>query len=187
MQAWKRWHNRFQLCRITLQHLEFFASSLQHPCRDVGKHSLRKLHHVVERCKGHLGLNHPKLGQVSARLRLLRPKRRSKTVDLSESCGGSFVVELPGLREISFLAFKIVYFEERCGALASCGSKDWRIGKREPVVIQKIAHCLHHSVANFKNRMLSPGTQPQMPVVHEKLGTVFLGCNRVIMNRRENL
>src|SRR5512132_1020034 len=111
MQPWKRRHNCLKLCRVAFQDFEFLASSLQDSRGDVGKHSLRENHHVIERCKGHLGLNHPKLSQMAPGFRFFSAKCWAETVGLTKGRGSGFVVKLPRLREICFLAFKIVYFE----------------------------------------------------------------------------
>jgi hypothetical protein len=51
-------------------------------------------HDVVKRCVSHLGLDHPKLGEMAASLGFFRAKRRTKTVSLAERRGSRFVVEL---------------------------------------------------------------------------------------------
>src|SRR6185436_13951323 len=105
-------------------------------------------------CISHLGFYHPELGQVATRLRFLRAEGWPKTISLSQSGSGGFVIELPRLREIRLLAVEIVHFKKRSGTFARCGRKDWRVGKCEAIVIQEVAHGLNYRVANFQNCML---------------------------------
>ena len=56
--------------------------------------------------EGDLGLDHPELGEVAARLRLLRAEGRAEAVDLAQRERGGFDVELAGLREVGLASSK---------------------------------------------------------------------------------
>src|SRR5262249_30702168 len=60
--------------------------------------------------------------------------------------------------------------------------EDRRITQSEPVVIQEIPDRLDDCVPDLQHRMLPARAQPQVPVVHEKLSTVFLRSDRVVVN-----
>ena len=55
---------------------------------------------------GDLGLDHPELGQVAARLRLLGAERRAEAVHAAERHRVGFVVELAALRQVRRLSSK---------------------------------------------------------------------------------
>src|SRR6185436_6311380 len=76
--------------------------------------------------------------------------------------------------------------EERRGSLTSGGRKDRRIAKREAIIVEEIPHRLNYCMPNFQYSMLPARTQPQMPVVHQKLCAVFLWSDRIFMYLLEN-
>src|SRR6185369_6016012 len=125
----------------------------------------------------HLGFDHPELREMAARLRLLRPKRRTKTVNFPKRGGGRFVVELSRLRQVSLLAFEVINLKERRRSFTRRRRKNRRIEQRETVVVEKVSHGLHDRVPHFQHCVLPARTQPKMPAVQEKLGAVFLRCD----------
>ena len=135
--------------------------------------------HVFEIGVGHLRLHHPELGQVAARLRLLRAERRPEAVDLAERHGVGFVVELAGLRQVHLLVFEVIHFEQRRGAFAGGGREDRRIHQREAVRIEVVADRPDHLVPHPNDRVLPLAAQPQMPVVHQEIDAVLLGRDRI--------
>ena len=55
----------------------------------------------------HFGFHHPELGQVAARLGLLRAERRAETIRPAQRHRVRFVVELSALREIGRGVFNL--------------------------------------------------------------------------------
>src|SRR5439155_24644446 len=133
---------------------------LQYTQGDVREKSLRKIHRVIERRIGHFRLDHPEFGEVPSRFRFLGAKSRAKAIDLSKGGGGRFVVKLARLRQVSFLATKIIYFEQCGRSLAGCRREDRSVAEREAIVVEKIAHCLYHRVTHLQDRVLFLRTQP---------------------------
>ena len=66
----------------------------EHALDDVDEEVLGEVHVVVEVDEGDLGLDHPELGQVAARLRLLGAEGRPEAVDLAERHRAGLHVEL---------------------------------------------------------------------------------------------
>ena len=67
-----------------------------------------QIHHIVEIRKRHLRLDHPELGQVTARLRLLGAERRAEAIHAAERHRIRFVVQLPALRQVRRLFVEIL-------------------------------------------------------------------------------
>ena len=66
------------------------------------------VHVVVEFEERHLRLDHPELGQVPRRVRVLGAERRAERVDLAERAGVDFAFELPADGEIRRLAEEVL-------------------------------------------------------------------------------
>ena len=97
-----------ELRRVALEDLQFAWRRLEHARDHVDDERLGEIHDVVERRVGHLGLDHPELGQVAARLRFLGAERRAEAVDAAERHRVRFVVELPALRQVRGLVVEVL-------------------------------------------------------------------------------
>ena len=133
---------------------------------------------VVEAREGHLGLDHPELGQVAAGLGFFSAERRPEAVGLAHRGRGGLVVKLSGLREVS-LVVEVIHLEQGRSALAGGGRKDGRIHQREAAVIEEVAAGLDDLVAHAQDRPLARGAQPEVAMVHQELDAVLLGRDRV--------
>ena len=97
--------------------------------------SSASVHQVVERGVGDFRLDHPELGEVAARLRLLRAEGRPEAVDLAQRHRRGFDVELARLREVSLL-LEVVHRKQRGRAFASRRRQDRRIGQGEAAIVE---------------------------------------------------
>jgi hypothetical protein len=66
--------------RIALDRLQILTPRLEHAPHRADQQPLLERDHVVERGERPLGLHHPELDQVPARLALLRPERGPEAV-----------------------------------------------------------------------------------------------------------
>ena len=127
---------------IALQHFQLFLPVLEHAADDINHQLFGHALHFFEIGVSHLRLHHPELGQVAARLRFFRAKGRPEAVHFAERHRVRFVVKLAGLRQIHFLVFEVIHFEQRRGAFARRRREDRRIHQREAVRIEVIANRL---------------------------------------------
>ena len=137
-----------------------------------------ELHHVVEVGVGHLGLHHPELGEVAARLRLLGAERRAEAVDPAERHRVGFVVELPALRQERGRVLEVLHREQRGRALAGRRREDRRVGEDEAAAVEEVAHGVDHLVADAQDRLLPRRADPQVAAVHQVVDAVFLRRDR---------
>jgi hypothetical protein len=168
-----------ELAHVALEDRELIAALLEHAGDDEGHEPLGELHVAGEVHEGDLWLDHPELGEVAARLALLGAEGGAEAVRLAEGRGRSLHVELAGLREVSRIAV-VVGLEERARALAGVGREDRRIDEREVELVEVVAHGLDDRVTHPHDRVLSFGPEPQVAVVHEKIGSVLLGRDGVL-------
>ena len=78
---------------------------------------------------------------------------------------------------------KYGHAEERGRALAGGGREDRRVDEREALVVEVVAHGLHHRVADADDRVLALRAQPQVAVLHQERGAVLLGRDREVVRR----
>ncbi len=105
----------FELRGVALQALQILPGPIQRPLDEGHDEILGQLDEALELEEGDLGLHHPELGQVPARLGLLGPERGSEAVDLAEGRRRGLEVELPGLGEVRLVA-EVIGLEEGRGA-----------------------------------------------------------------------
>ena len=104
--------------------------------------------HVVGRVvPRHLRLDHPELGEVAARLRLLGAEGRTEGVDLPERRGRGLAVELARLREVR-VAFVEVLGREQTASLADRRRENRRIDAQEAALVEEIVDRLFDLVAD---------------------------------------
>jgi hypothetical protein len=73
---------------------------------------LGELQQVFEAGVGHLGFDHPELGEVPAGLRFFGAEGWAEGVDLAERQRSRFDVELAGLREVGLVVVEVIHLEE---------------------------------------------------------------------------
>ncbi len=128
---------------------------------------------------GSFGLEHPEFGEVAARLGFFRAKCGAERVDLAESHGGGFDVELAGLRQVGLLVVNVIYFEERGGAFAGSGREDGRVGERVALGVHVIARGADGFGADAQDRGLARRANPEMALVEQKIDAVLFELNRI--------
>ena len=127
---------------------------------------------------GDLGLDHPELGQVAARLRLLGAKRRAEAVGAAERHRVGLVIELAALREVGGFVVEVLHREERRRALARRRREDRRIGEDEAAAVEEVAHGVDDFVADAQDRLLARRADPQVAAVHQVVDAVLLRRDR---------
>src|SRR5207249_10701515 len=118
------------------------------------------------------------VGEVPARLRLLRPEGRPEAVDRPERLAGRLEIELARLREVRFLA-EVVRLEERGRPLAGRRREDGGIDQDEPLLVEEITAGLDDLVADAERRVGPGGTQPQMPMIEQEVDSMLLRLDRI--------
>ena len=175
----KRRLDGFQLGDVALQPLQLLAPVFEHAPDDEDDQLLGHALHVLQRGVGHLRLYHPELREVAPRLGFLGAEGRSKAVDLAEGHGRGFVIELAGLRQVGLVVLEVVHLEQRGGSLARCRSENRGIHQGEAVRVEIVAHCFDYFVAHANDGVLALAAQPQVAVVHQKVGAMLLGRDRI--------
>ncbi len=162
------------------------APLLQATLHDKGDESLGQFHHIVEFGVGNFRFDHPELSEMAPRLRFFRAKGGTERIHLAQRHSGRFHIKLARLREKRLLV-EIVDGEERAGAFTRRRSNDGRIGQREAAFVEEVARRLDDLGPHSQNRRLPLGSHPEMPVLHQEVGAVFLGSNRVRRRLRHAL
>ena len=89
-------------------------------CDDVLQELLGERHVAVEVAEGHLRLDHPELGEVARRVRVLGAERRAEGVDVAEREREDLALELPAHGEVGGLAEEVL--REVDGAVLLCAA-----------------------------------------------------------------
>ena len=122
---------------------------------------------------------------MPAGFRFLRPEGRTETIYLAECGSGCFVVELAALRQVCGLV-EILRFKKGRGSLAGIGSEDRRVDQCKTEVVEVVSAGLDHFMPYFYDCVLAGTSQPEVPVLHQKSGTVLLGSNGKIFRQLNN-
>ena len=171
-----------ELRGVALEDLQLLLALLERLRDDVADEPLGERDRVVEVREGDLRLHHPELGEVAPRLRLLRAEGRAEAVDLAVRGGGRLVVELAALREVGRALVEVRHAEERRRALAGRRREDRRVDQDVALVVEVVAHRLHHRVADARDRVLARRAQPQVAVLHQERRAVVLRRDRVVVD-----
>jgi len=172
-----------ELREVALEGLQLGTPPAQDLLDDVDDHVLGELADVVEVGEGHLGLEHPELGQVTARLRLLGTEGRTEAVDLAEREGRGLGVELARLGQEGLLVAEVVELEEGAGALARARGEHRRVDADEPTLVEEGPDRRDDGVTDPHHRPLALGSQPQVAPRQQEVGAVLLGGDRVVVRR----
>ncbi len=159
------------------------APPLEHAGDDRHDEILREVHHVVEVRVRHFRLDHPELGEVAARLRLLGAERRAEAVHAAERHRVRFVVELAALRQVRGLILEILRREQRRRALAGGRREDRRVGEDEAALVEEVADGVDDLVADAQDRLLPLAADPQVAPVEQVVDAVLLGRDRVVVRQ----
>ena len=158
--------------------LQIAAPLLQAALHQKADEVFRQVHEVVEFGVGHLGLDHPELGEVAARLGFFRAERWPEGIHLAQRHGRRLDVELAGLGEICLLV-KVIDRKQRARALAGGRSKDGRIGQDEAALVKEVPRRLDDLRPHPQDRRLPLRAHPQVTVLHQEFDAVLFRRNRV--------
>ena len=151
-------------------------------CTRIGDEIFLQAHVVVGVVPRDLRLDHPELGEVPARLRLLGAEGRAERVDLSQRRGGRLAVELARLREVGVALVEVFGGEQPV---------------RSPIAAVRIGVSTRRNRARRRNRgsparsrcesrdgALPRGAQPEVAVVEEEIDAVLLRLDRIVDRAR---
>lgn len=158
---------------LALQEFEVGAAFAEDAFDHVDDEVFLELEVLLPVHVGGFGFEHPELGEVAAGLGLFGAEGGAEAVGAAEGGGGGFEVELAGLGEVGFVV-EVLHFEEVAGALDGVGGEDGRIGQHESPVLHELAEAVGDLVADAKDGLLAGGAEPEVAVVEEEFGAVFL-------------
>ena len=122
---------------------------------------------------------------MATRLRLLGAEGGAEAVGAAKGGSGRFVVKLTGLGQIGLL-IEVVDLEERRRAFASRRGKDRCVAEDEAALVEEVPDGSNDLVTDPQDRVLSPGPQPEMAVIHQKLDAVLLRADRIVMGQLDD-
>ena len=125
------------LLTVAAEVLQLDGAIFQAGLHDVADELLFDLQQLIEIAVGDLRLDHPELGQVAARLALLRAERRPEAVHALEGEDVGLVVQLAGLRQVRLL-LEVFHREQRGGAFGGGGREDGRGHFHAAVIVQPL-------------------------------------------------
>ena len=148
--------------------------------------------------EGDLRLDHPELGEVTARVRVLRAERRPERVDLGEREAVRLHVELPRHRQERLAAEEILreihlalrrarqvgeiqrrHPEQRPRPLRIGRGDDRRIDPEEAVLVEEPVDRLRQRVSHSRRRRNHVGPRAQMRHLAQELHRVRLRLDRI--------
>ena len=174
------------VCGCNKEEFDMFGADLI-PHDDRDDEILRQRHHVVERGVGHLGLHHPELGQVAARLRFLGPERGTEAVHAAQRHGVRLVVKLSALGQERSGGVEVGDRKEGRRALARGRREDRRIDQHEPARVEECPDGVDHLVTDAQDRLLALGAQPQVAVVQQVFDAMLLRGDGVVLRFADQL
>ena len=96
-----------------------------------------------------------------------------KQYTLPNAIAFGLVIKLARLRQINLLVFEVIHLEQGSCAFARGRRKNRRIDQSESVRIEIIANAFDHLMTNADGGMLAAASQPEMPMIHQKIDAVF--------------
>ena len=147
---------------------------LEDPADDGDEEVLGEVHVSFEVEVGHLGFDHPELGQVPPRLALLRAEGGTEHVRLADRHRRRLAVELAALGEERLAQIEVGNLEQRRGALASRGREDGRVDQRESAFVVVVADGLDERVPHREDGALPRAAQPQVSLLLQEPDPVLL-------------
>ena len=122
---------------------------------------------------------------MTPRLAFLGAERGPEAVDATERHGRRLVVELSALREVGLFA-EVLRFEQGGCALARAGREDRGVHVEEALAVHEVAEGGDDLGAHAQDRLLARRTQPQVAVIHQEVGAVLLGSDRIALGHRDH-
>ena len=137
-QARERFPDLLEPAGVALECRQLGATAIQGARDERHDEVLGQEEQVVEVRVRHLGLDHPELGEVPARLRLFRPEGGSEAVDPAEGHACRLEIELARLAEVR-LPVEVIGLEQGRRALARRWRQDRRIDQDEIALVEEVA------------------------------------------------
>src|SRR5690606_236604 len=166
--------------RVALELLEVLGAAVERARYDVADELLLEPHVRIRVVPRDLGLDHPELGQVPARLGLLGAERGAEAVDLAEGGGGGLDIQLAGLGEVGAFV-EVIDLEQAGAALADRAGQYRRIDADEVALVEEVVDRLFDLVPDAQDGALLARAEPEVPVVQQEVDAVLLGLYRVIL------
>ena len=91
-----------------VKQFQIFGAMLHNMSDTAANHILGQIHVVINVGKGHLRLNHPKLGGMARGIGVFGAECGAESIDISQAHGIHFAVELSGNSQVRFLAEKVL-------------------------------------------------------------------------------
>ncbi len=179
--------HQFELRDVPVEPAQFGPAALEHARHHRDHQVLGQLDDIVELREGDLRLDHPELGEMAARLRLLGPERRAEAVDAAEGHGVGLVVELAALREVRRGVVEVLDREERRRALAGRRREYRRVGQDEATIVEERPHGGDDLGAHPEDGALALAANPEVPAIHEEIDAVLLRRDGVVRRRADDL
>ncbi len=115
---------------------------------------------------------------MAAGLGFFGAEGRTERVDLAESHGDGFSVELAALREIGFLVVDVVDFEKGGRALAGSWGEHGRVRKRVTLAVHELACGADGFGANAEYGGLARRANPEVALIEQEIDAVLFQLDR---------
>ena len=174
---------------------------------------LGQLHVVLQLVEGHLGLDHPELGEVARRVGVLGAERGAERVDAAQGQRTQLAFELARHGEVARLAEEVLrivhlalpgfrnvvqierrHVEHGAGALAVRGRDERRVEVVESVAVEVVVDGIGHGVADAQHGAERIGARTQVGDVAQEfermtlfLEGIGLGIGRTVERDRGGL
>ena len=136
---------------IALEDLQIVTTAFERAFHEVRDQVFLEPHVIVRIVPGDFRLEHPELGEVTARLGFFGAERRPEGVDLPERRRGGFAVQLTGLGEVGLL-LEVVDLEQARTAFADRAGDDRCIYAEEATLIEEI---VNRASISLRTRMIA--------------------------------
>ena len=171
-----------------VEELKIGSAVVQSVLNCLPKELLGEVHVAFKRTECHLRLDHPELGKVAARGRILSSEGRSKCVDVGESQREGFSIQLAAHGQIRRFAKEVVCrvfankfvavvtvlhrrgdLEHRAGSFAVAGRDDWSVDVVEAALVEELVNGLRKLVPHPENRTERVPANPKVRLLAQKL------------------
>ena len=183
-----------------VEELQVVLAVLQSPAHTILDKVLLQVHQVIEVDESHLGLNHPKLGQMARRVAVLGAEGGAEGVDGAQGGGTQLAFQLSAHGERGHLAEEVVgiddaavlilfqvvqvlrgHLEHLTGALTVAGRDDGGMEIEEPLLMEVGMDGHSHIVAYTHHGTEGVGAQAQVCILAHVLKRLSLLLHGVVI------
>ena len=180
------------------EELQLGREALQNLGQDEAEAILGEVHVVGQVVEGHLGFDHPELGEVPGRVAVLRSERRAEGVHLAEGHGAELGLQLAADGQVGGLAeevgrmvdgpvFRLRHLIEVQGghlehlprSLGVTAGDDGGVEHVEPGLVEVLVDGILQAVAEAEDRIECAGPEAQMGLFPKELHGVSLHLDGV--------